>query len=426
MSVVAVDADDDLLAALDPGDPLAVGLDQRGLHVVDGLDGAAVLGDDRHLGPGALDQLGDQAVHDLRALEDVGVLEDVGLVGEHLLDAQRPLLVPRPGQAERLVPGRQLDRAGARAAAQRDRERLEHDPLDVVLGLGLGQAQGVDLDAVAEAQVLLVGHAVAVAADLLPHLAHRAQLRVLLDEADAGVDEEGDPAEDLAHEVLVDPVAHRVEHRDRVGHRVGDLLDRRRAGLLQVVAADVDRVPLGDLGDRVGDHVGDQPHRGAGRERVGPAGQELLDDVVLRRALKDAGRNVLLLGGDDVERQQPGRRRVDRHRRVHLAERDAVEQRAHVAAMRDGHADLADLAARELVVGVVAGLGRQVEGDRQPGLALGEVAAVELVGLLGRRMPCVGAHHPRAVGLGETVVGHRGGFYGRLAGARTAVGLRHG
>ena len=29
----------------------------------------------------------------------------------------------------------------------------------------------------------------------------------------------------------------------------------------------------------------------------------------------------------DVERQQPGRRRVDRHRGVHLAERDAVEQR---------------------------------------------------------------------------------------------------
>ena len=39
-----------------------------------------------------------------------------------------------------------------------------------------------------------------------------------------------------------------------------------------------------------------------------------------------------------------------------------------------GHADLADLAARELVVGVVAGLRRQVEGDRQAGLALGQVA----------------------------------------------------
>ena len=46
----------------------------------------------------------------------------------------------------------------------------------------------------------------------------------------------------------------------------------------------------------------------------------------------------------------------------------------HVALVRDRHADLADLAAGQLVVGVVAGLGGQVEGDRQAGLALGQVA----------------------------------------------------
>ena len=110
--------DHDLLARLDPADALAVGVDQRGLHVGDGLDRAAVLGDDRHLGACALEQLLDEALHHLRALEDVGVLEDVGLVGEHLLDAQRPLLVPRARQPQRLVPGRQLDRPGARVAAR--------------------------------------------------------------------------------------------------------------------------------------------------------------------------------------------------------------------------------------------------------------------------------------------------------------------
>ena len=66
-----------------------------------------------------------------------------------------------------------------------------------------------------------------------------------------------------------------------------------------------------------------------------------------------------------------------------------------------GHADLADLAARELVVGVIAGLRRQVEGDRQAGLALCEVAPVQLVGRLRRRVPGVGAHHPRPVALGQ-------------------------
>ena len=58
---------------------------------------------------------------------------------------------------------------------------------------------------------------------------------------------------------------------------------------------------------------------------------------------------------------------------------------AHVAEVGDRDADLADLAAGELVVGVVAGLGGQVEGHRQAGLALGQVAAVQLVGARARR-----------------------------------------
>ena len=147
-------ADDDGLAALDLGDSLAVRLDQLGLHVRDSLDRAAALGDLLHLGVGALGELVDQALHHRRALEDVGVVEQVGLVGEDLLDPEAPLLVPGAGQAEGLVPGRQLDRAGAGVAAERHGQRLEHDAGHVVLGLGLGQAEGVDLDAVAEAQEL--------------------------------------------------------------------------------------------------------------------------------------------------------------------------------------------------------------------------------------------------------------------------------
>src|ERR1700674_5726680 len=93
-------------------------------------------------------------------------------------------------------------------------------------------------------------HAVALASQLLPQDRHRAQLRVLLDEAHTGVDEERDAPEYLLHVLAAAPVgrarealAHGVEYRDRVADRVGDLLNRRRAGLLQVVGADVDRVP---------------------------------------------------------------------------------------------------------------------------------------------------------------------------------------
>ena len=156
--------------------------------------------------------------------------------------------------------------------------------------------------------------------------------------------------------------------------RVGDLLHRRRPGLLQVVAADVGRVPARHLVDAEGDHVGDQPQRGLGREGVGAAREVLLDDVVLGRALELGAVDPVLLGDRDVEAEQPGGGRVDRHRGVHLVERDAVEQLVHVALVGDRDADLADLAAGEDVVGVIAGLGRQVEGDREAGLALGQVA----------------------------------------------------
>ncbi len=109
---------------------------------------------------------------------------------------------------------------------------------------------------------------------------------------------------------------------------------------------------------------------------------------------------ALLVGDGDVEREQPRRRGVDGHRGVHLLERDAGEQRAHVAQMRDRHADLADLAARQLVVGVVAGLRRQIEGDGEAGLALGKVLAIELVGLGGGRVARIGADQPGLVALG--------------------------
>ena len=204
--------------------------------------------------------------------------------------------------------------ARARASLrQRDAEHLQHDPLHVVLRLRLGQAEGVDLHAVAEAAHLLVLDAVALAGDLVPQPHEGAHLAHLLDEPHAGVDEEGDPADDLG-EVLgrdLAGVPDGVEHRDRRAQRVGELLRRRRAGLLQVVAADVDRVPLRDLVDGVGDQVGDQPQRVLGREDVGPAGEVLLDDVVLGGAGELVRRpRVGVEVAGSAPRRPPGRARA--------------------------------------------------------------------------------------------------------------------
>src|SRR5204862_58761 len=84
--------------------------------------------------------------------------------------SRRPPRGPRARQAERLVPGGELEGAAARAAAERHAERLEQDAPGVVLGLLLGEAERVHLHAVAEEPVLGVGDAVAVARELVPRL----------------------------------------------------------------------------------------------------------------------------------------------------------------------------------------------------------------------------------------------------------------
>ena len=100
-----------------------------------------------------------------------------------------------------------------------------------------------------------------------------------------------------------------------------------------------------------------------------------------------AARNALLVGHRDIERQQPGGGRIDGHRGVHAVERNALEKGPHVADMGDRHADLADFAARQGMVGVIAGLGRQVEGDGEAGLALGEIGAEQPVAVAAVEWP---------------------------------------
>src|SRR5262249_1195987 len=154
------------------------------LHVA-GLDRAyhAALSEDAlHLLARAGRDLGDLGLDHAAAVEDVRVVENVRLVGEDLLDAQAPLLGPRPRKTQGLVPCRKLERPTACVARQRDTERLEHDARHVVLRLRLGEAERVDLDAVAEAPELRVGHLVAIPGDLVPELPEGAHLADLLDE----------------------------------------------------------------------------------------------------------------------------------------------------------------------------------------------------------------------------------------------------
>ncbi|GBD41802.1 hypothetical protein HRbin39_01188 [bacterium HR39] len=355
----------------------------------------------------------------MRAVEDVLVFEEVGLVGEDLLGAQRPLLVPWTRQTQRLVPGGKLHGPRAGVFRERHAQHLDEDAVDVVLRLLLGEAQRIHLHAVAEEAQFRILHPVALAADLVPQSHEGAHLADLGDEADAGIDEEADPAEDLRELLLGDLTrgAHRIEDADGVRQRKGELLHRRGPGLLQVVAADVDRVPLRDLAGAEGDHVGGELHRRAGREDVGAAREVLLDDVVLHRALQLRAVRPLLLGHRQIEREDPRGGGVDGHGGVHALEGDPLEQPAHVVDGAHRHAHLAHLAARQRMVAVVAGLGGQVEGDREARLAAGEVAAEQLVAGLGRAVAGVGAEQPGAVAA--RLVGVHGGTRRRIVPRRT-------
>ena len=238
-----------------------------------------------------------------RAVENVAVFEQVGLVGEDLLHAQRPLLVPRPRQAERLVPGRQLHGAGARVLRQRHGQHLDEDARDVVLRLLLGQPERIDLHAVAEQPLLRVIDAVALAV-ISSHSSAKARILhisvtkrrpALTKNEMRPTTSPKAPRRDRARRF------HGVEHGDRGGERKGELLHRRRARLLQVIGAHVHRIPFRHLPGGEQDRVLGQPHRGRRREHIGAAREIFLDDVVLGGAVQLAAR------------RRPARRRA-RHR----------------------------------------------------------------------------------------------------------------
>ena len=251
----------------------------------------------------------------------------------------------------------------------------------LLLRLSLCQSERVDLHPVAEAAQLLVVDPVALSTDPAPERGEGAHLAGLLDEAHPRVDEEADAADHRRQLCLrhLARVAHRVDDADGGGQGVGELLERCGARLLEVVAADVDRVPPGHVADRVGDQVDGEAATRSRGEDVGPAAQVLLDDVVLRGALEKRGIDALVLGVGHVEGEQPRGRGVDGHRGIHLGDPDTPHQLLHVPEVGHRDADLAHLAGGLGGVGVVAGLRGQVERNGQAGLALGQVGPVELV-----------------------------------------------
>ena len=182
-----------------------------------------------------------------------------------------------------------------------------------------------------------------------------------------------------------------------------------------MVARDGNGVPLRHVLRAVSKDVGDEAHGRTRREDVGAASRILLEDVVLNRARELICGHALLLGNGDVHRQKHGSRGVDRHGRRDLAEIDLVEESLHVSERINRHADLADLAFGDRVVGVVADLRRQIEGAREARRARRDQHAVALVGLFGRGEAGVHAHRPEAAAIHRRLHATRVGKLARNA-----------
>ncbi len=295
------------------------------------------------------------------------------------------------GHREGLVVGVGVERL---RAAEHGREGLDGDAGQVVERLLRRERDAGGLGVEAHPGRALVLGVVALRHELVPDPARGPELRDLLEEVAVAVEEEAQARREV---VDAQPAPDR---RLDVGHPVGDgerqLLDRGRAGLADVVARDRDGVPAGHLVGPELDRVGHQAHRRLGREQELLLGDELLQDVVLGRALECRPRIAGLLGRDDVHRPDRRGRRVDRHRGRDAVQRQAVEQDLHVGQRADADAARPELALGFLVVGVVAVERRHVVGDRQAGLAGGEQVLEAGVGVLGGAEAREHPHRPEA------------------------------
>ena len=147
--------------------------------------------------------------------------------------------------------------------------------------------------------------------DTGPQSARCPELGHLLKQVVVAGKEEGKPAGEGIH--IKPHVNGCLNIGDAIGQSKGQLLSSGGPGLPYMVAANADGVPARHMLPAISEDIGDQPHRGAGREDIGPAGNILLQDVVLNGAIELRRINPLLFGQGDIHRQKDGGGGVYRH-----------------------------------------------------------------------------------------------------------------
>src|SRR5438552_105376 len=255
---VLVDADDRPLALLDLlleaerrlGD---LALRVAALHRV---DHAAHLLDLAQVAVEALLHDVREVLEVVRAGEGIGGVCDARLVRDDLLGPQRERHGFLRGQRIGLV---QRVRVQRLRAAEHRRQRLQRDANDVVVRLLRRERHAGGLRVRAQLKRPRIRRVIAALDLARPDPPRRAELRDLLEEVVVHVEEERHPRHEIAHiETRGNAPLHVLEPVDE---REGELLDRRRARLADVVAGDRDRVPLRHLARPETERVDDEVHR---------------------------------------------------------------------------------------------------------------------------------------------------------------------
>ncbi len=200
---------------------------------------------------------------------------------------------------------------------------------------------------------------------------------------------------------------------DSVAQSECQFLNRSRACLANVVAADRNRVELRSMARAEFNRVNHQAHRGLRRIDVFLLRDIFLQDIVLQRSAEKLRVHALFFSNGQIHRPKNCGGRIDRHGRRNAAERNLPEQNFHVGERTDGHAAFPDFSFGEGIVGVITHQCGQIEGDRKAGLSLRKEKAKTLVRILGRSEPGELTHGPEPAAI------HRGvdtARVGRLAG----------
>ena len=212
-----------------------------------------------------------------------------------------------------------------------------------------------------------------------------------------------------------------------LSQRERDLLDRAGALLAEVVAGDRARVPLRDPLVAVGEQVGGQPHARLGRVDEVPAGDVLLEDVVLDRAAELLARDALLLG-------RPARRAAAARWPGALM---VIDVQTSSSGMPSNAVRMSSIVSMATPVRPTSPAQRGSSESRpswvgrskamlRPGAAVREQVAVALVGLLGGRVARVLADRPRPLAVHLGVDAAREGVLARLAEVEVAAAGRPG